>query len=33
VPPGSYEVIVIVTDLVAGGVAEAREPIEIDAGR
>jgi VWFA-related protein len=30
VPPGSYEVIVIVTDLVAGGVAEAREPIVVE---
>jgi len=29
-PPGSYEVIVIVTDLVAGGVAEAREPIVLE---
>jgi VWFA-related protein len=28
-PPGSYEVIVVVTDLVAGQVAEAREPILI----
>ena len=30
VPPGSYEVIVLVTDLVAGGVAEAREPIVVE---
>jgi VWFA-related protein len=30
VPPGTYEVIVIVTDLVAGGVAEAREPIVVE---
>jgi VWFA-related protein len=30
VPPGSYEVIVIVTDLVAGGVAEAREPVAVE---
>jgi len=28
-PPGRYEVIVLVTDLVAGQVAEAREPILI----
>lgn len=28
-PPGRYEVIVLVTDLVAGRSAEAREPIEI----
>ena len=33
VPPGSYEVIVIVTDLVAGGVAEAREAMVIEADR
>jgi VWFA-related protein len=31
VPPGTYEVIVIATDLVAGGVAEAREPIVVEA--
>ena len=30
VPPGSYEVIVLVTDVVAGGVAEAREPIVVE---
>jgi hypothetical protein len=28
-PPGRYEVIVLVTDLVAGRSAEAREPIVI----
>jgi VWFA-related protein len=28
-PPGSYEMIVVVTDLVAGRAAEAREPFEI----
>jgi VWFA-related protein len=32
-PPGAYEAIVVVTDLVAGTAAEAREPFEIDAGR
>jgi len=31
VPPGHYEVIVTVTDLVAGQAAEAREPILIEA--
>ena len=30
VPPGSYEVIVLVTDLVAGAVTEAREPIVVE---
>jgi VWFA-related protein len=30
VPPGQYEVIVIVTDLVAGQAAEAREPILVE---
>jgi VWFA-related protein len=30
-PPGSYELIVVVTDLVAGQVAEARAPFEIRA--
>jgi hypothetical protein len=30
VPPGHYEVIVTVTDLVAGQAAEAREPILIE---
>ena len=29
-PPGPYEVIVVVTDLVAGTAAEAREPFEIE---
>ncbi len=29
VPPGSYEVIVVVTDLASGRTAEAREPIRV----
>jgi hypothetical protein len=32
-PPGAYEAIVVVTDLVAGAAAESREPFEIGAGR
>ncbi|HSD65473.1 MAG TPA: VWA domain-containing protein [Vicinamibacteria bacterium] len=32
-PPGRYEAIVVVTDLVAGRAAEAREPFEIGAER
>jgi hypothetical protein len=30
-PPGRYELIVVVTDLVAGRAAEAREPFEVGA--
>jgi hypothetical protein len=30
-PPGGYEVIVLVTDLVAGKTAEGREPVSIEA--
>jgi len=30
-PPGRYEVIILVTDVAAGQVAEAREPIVIEA--
>ena len=30
-PPGRYELILVVTDLVLGQVAETREPFEIEA--